>query len=167
MVLRDLRSLRELWDLRDPREPKESSGLREVLNTGHEIAHPAASALAGRADTSIAIARLGHRILQLRPQKTRTSAPLAASPSVVLYMPLASVKQTPSGKPDVPAKPARRQIGFQASIAEFLLINRLRARQPSELSADVLERAANIVFVTCQDWFAPPERDDVRNHTRP
>ena len=47
----------------------------------------------------------------------------------------------------------RRDIGFQASIAEFLLINRLRARRPAQPSADVLERAAHIVFVTCQNWF--------------
>jgi hypothetical protein len=47
----------------------------------------------------------------------------------------------------------RRDIGFQASIAEFLLINRLRARRPTQPSADVLERAAHVVFVTCQNWF--------------
>lgn len=60
----------------------------------------------------------------------------------------------------------RRQLNLQASIAEFLLINRLRARRPATPSADVLERAARIVFVTCQNWFAPPENRDVSHRTR-
>ena len=64
------------------------------------------------------------------------------------------------------AHPAPRQLGFQASIAEFLLVNRLRARRPAAPSADVLERAARIVFVTCQNWFAPPGNRDVRHRTR-
>jgi hypothetical protein len=51
---------------------------------------------------------------------------------------------------------AKRKLGFQASIAEFLLVNRLRARRPAQPSADVLERASRIVFVTCQNWFAKP-----------
>lgn len=60
----------------------------------------------------------------------------------------------------------KRQLSFQASIAEFLLVNRLRARRPTAPSADVLERAARIVFVTCQNWFAPPENRDVSHRTR-
>ena len=67
--------------------------------------------------------------------------------------------------PPVDAAP-RRQLTFQASIAEFLLINRLRARRPAAPSADVLERAARIVFVTCKNWFAPAESRDVRHRTR-
>ena len=70
----------------------------------------------------------------------------------------------------LPAPPAgaapKRPLGFQASIAEFLLINRLRARRPAAPSADVLERAARIVFVTCKNWFAPPENRDVSHRTR-
>lgn len=52
----------------------------------------------------------------------------------------------------------RRDVGFKASLAEFLLINRLRARirpkaaQPVQ-SADVLQRAEKIIYVTCKDWF--------------
>ena len=52
----------------------------------------------------------------------------------------------------------RRDVSFKASLAEFLLINRLRARirpkaaQPVQ-SADVLQRAEKIIYVTCKDWF--------------
>lgn len=53
----------------------------------------------------------------------------------------------------VPA-PLSVRAGFQAGIAEFLLVSRLRARRRAEPSADVLERAARIVFVTCKNWFA-------------
>ncbi|MEP6772987.1 MAG: hypothetical protein ABI893_14475 [Polaromonas sp.] len=65
-----------------------------------------------------------------------------------------------------PAPIAQKKITFQASIAEFLLVNRLRARRRAEPSADVLERAARIVFVTCQNWFAAPQRGgpDHRSH---
>ncbi|MGJ0559419.1 hypothetical protein [Methylocystis sp.] len=50
--------------------------------------------------------------------------------------------------------PVPVRAGFQAGIAEFLLVTRLRARRRAESSADVLERAARIVFVTCKNWFA-------------
>jgi hypothetical protein len=57
----------------------------------------------------------------------------------------------------VPAIAPQRQIGFPASIAEFLLVFRLRARRRSSLSADILERAVRVVFVTCKHWFAGTE----------
>jgi hypothetical protein len=67
---------------------------------------------------------------------------------------------SPWSGPRAPAHPpalvAKNKMTFQASIAEFLLVNRLRARRPAQPSADVLERAARIVFVTCQSWFAKP-----------
>jgi hypothetical protein len=46
---------------------------------------------------------------------------------------------------------------LQAGMAEFLLVTRLRARSQKTrpaLSADVLERGAHVVDVTCQHWFA-------------
>jgi hypothetical protein len=52
----------------------------------------------------------------------------------------------------------RRDIGFKASLAEFLLINRLRARirpqvaQPVQ-SPEMLQRAEKIIYVTCKHWF--------------
>ena len=61
-----------------------------------------------------------------------------------------------SSAPDLLLPVAKRKISLQASIAEFLLVNRLRARRRAAPSADVLERAARIVFVTCQNWFAKP-----------
>ena len=69
----------------------------------------------------------------------------------------ASVTALPSPKP-LP----KRQLGFQARIAEFLLIHRLRARRPC--SPDVLVRAEQIVSVTWQNWFVPPERRERRPH---
>ncbi|MDB5744996.1 MAG: hypothetical protein JWR68_3311 [Polaromonas sp.] len=57
-----------------------------------------------------------------------------------------------------------RQVGFPASIAEFLLVFRLKARRSSLLSTDILERAVRVVFITCKNWFGgidahkPPSR---------
>ena len=59
--------------------------------------------------------------------------------------------------PPLPATVPPRQVGFLASIAEFLLVLRMRARLRSASSVDVLERALRIVFVTCQNWFAPED----------
>lgn len=59
-----------------------------------------------------------------------------------------------------PEPAAQKKMSFQASIAEFLLVNRLRARRRAGPSADVLERAARIVFVTCKNWFAKPPRSE-------
>ena len=72
-----------------------------------------------------------------------------------------------SGEPashPVPALAPSRQVGLPSRIAEFLLVFRLKARRRSTLSADMLERAINIVLVTCKNWFAgtdspaPPPR---------
>ena len=67
---------------------------------------------------------------------------------------------------DKPQRKPRHEFGFQARIAEFLLIHRLRARRHGVPSADVLLRAEQIVFVTCQNWFAPAERGKPRTHTQ-
>ena len=63
-----------------------------------------------------------------------------------------------------PHSKPRHEFGFQARIAEFLLIHRLRARRPGAPSADVLLRAEHIVFVTCQNWFEPVEHCKPRSH---
>lgn len=39
-------------------------------------------------------------------------------------------------------------------LAEFLLLNRLRARTRGDLVADMLERAASVIEVTSRHWFA-------------
>lgn len=62
----------------------------------------------------------------------------------------------------VPAIAPQRQVGFPARIAEFLLVFRLRARRPSTLCADILERAVRVVFVTCKHWFAGADSTAVR-----
>jgi hypothetical protein len=66
----------------------------------------------------------------------------------------------------IPLPKAKTALNFQARIAEFLLIHRLRARHKSAPSADVLQRAERIVFITCQNWFAPPEQRKPRRHTQ-
>ena len=67
-------------------------------------------------------------------------------------------------RPATPPAPLSVRAGFQAGIAEFLLICRLRARRRAEPSADVLERAARIVFVTCKNWFAPADSGHGHGH---
>lgn len=52
-----------------------------------------------------------------------------------------------------PAARSRREINFRASLAEMLLILRLRARSRTSASQDVLERGAHVVDVTCKNWF--------------
>jgi len=50
-----------------------------------------------------------------------------------------------------------RRITLTPGIAQLLLINRLNAHSLRKmLDADVLERAARIVFVTCKNWFSSP-----------
>ncbi len=70
-----------------------------------------------------------------------------------------------SGEPashPVPAIPPQRQVGFPSRIAEFLLVFRLRARRRSTLSADILERAVRVVFVTCKNWFSGTDSPNPR-----
>lgn len=58
----------------------------------------------------------------------------------------------------LPGTARRMSLKLQASMAEFLLVTRLRARsQPAhtpEQSEDVLKRGAEIIDVTCKNWFA-------------
>lgn len=94
-------------------------------------------------------------------------APLASMASRFrqrLFQPWAGPRAPTAAQPPEPI--AQKKMTFQASIAEFLLVNRLRARKRAESSADVLERASRIVFVTCKNWFATPPRGgpDHRTH---
>jgi hypothetical protein len=61
----------------------------------------------------------------------------------------------------VPVVQRSRPVGFPSSVAEFLLVFRLRARSRSALAADMLERAVRVVFVTCQHWFCATETPEV------
>jgi hypothetical protein len=56
--------------------------------------------------------------------------------------------------------------GFNASIAELLLVNRLKARvHPGTQATDILERASNIVLVTCKNWFFSTGEISPQRHT--
>ena len=58
-----------------------------------------------------------------------------------------------NSKSRLPAAAPRRAVGFPSSVAEFLLMFRLRVRRRSALGAVMLERAVRIVVVTCKSWF--------------
>lgn len=49
----------------------------------------------------------------------------------------------------------QRKASFQARIAEILLVSRLKARNKPDPDAGLLERAAQVIFVTCKNWFTP------------
>lgn len=42
----------------------------------------------------------------------------------------------------------------RAPIAQLLLVARLRARNRRDLARDLLERAAQVLWVTCKNWFS-------------
>jgi hypothetical protein len=52
---------------------------------------------------------------------------------------------------------SQKAIGFHARIAEFLLVNRLKARLRRHDGEQIMERAAQIVAVTCKNWFLAPD----------
>ena len=67
----------------------------------------------------------------------------------------------------LPVPATRRAVGFPSSIAEFLLLLRLRLRRRSALCADMLERAFHLVMVTCKNWFVTDARDAKNRPRRP
>jgi hypothetical protein len=114
--------------------------------------------------------RMGATAKPAKPDATHALA-VAGTPATMasrfrqrLFQPWSGPRAPTADRP--PEAIAQKKITFQASIAEFLLVNRLRARKRAEPSADVLERASRIVFVTCQNWFAKPQRGrtDHRSH---
>lgn len=58
----------------------------------------------------------------------------------------------------LPGSAVRMSIKLRASVAEFLLISHLRARshpaRSRDQSPDVIQRGAEIIDVTCKNWFA-------------
>jgi hypothetical protein len=65
--------------------------------------------------------------------------------------------EAPRAVSSLPDTARRMSLKLQAGMAEFLLVTRLRARSQKTrpaLSADVLERGAHVVDVTCRNWFA-------------
>ena len=49
---------------------------------------------------------------------------------------------------------ARRLQHQRAPIAQLLLLARLRARNRRDVARELLERAAQMIFVTCKSWFS-------------
>ena len=58
-----------------------------------------------------------------------------------------------AGRPENTDITARRKNRFSASIAEFLLVFRLRARRTPASAASIMARALRMVLVTCEHWF--------------
>ncbi|MCY1163940.1 MULTISPECIES: hypothetical protein [Polaromonas] len=66
------------------------------------------------------------------------------------------------------APQSKRGLSLRAGISELLLITRLKARSQGSQAAEMLERAANIVFVTCKNWFsARDEKTKTPEHRKP
>ena len=58
-----------------------------------------------------------------------------------------------------------RPLGFPASVAEFLLVLRLRLRRRSAPSGSgIMSRAANMLLVTCKNWFGGKEASKHDSH---
>jgi hypothetical protein len=64
----------------------------------------------------------------------------------------------PDNKPK--AEIRRDELQLRASIAQLLLVARLRARNRRDLAVDSLENAARVIFVTCKNWFSPEQAVD-------
>lgn len=60
----------------------------------------------------------------------------------------------------------KQKVGLQASLAELLLVNRLKARTQPDQAARMLERATHIIFVTCKHWFSHADNKPTRHETR-
>jgi len=60
----------------------------------------------------------------------------------------------------------KQKAGLQASLAELLLVNRLKARTQPDQAARMLERATHIIFVTCKHWFSHADNKPTRHETR-
>ena len=67
--------------------------------------------------------------------------------------------QRPAGPRAAPVSTgARRLASQQSSLAELMLLNRLRACTRHDLTADTLARAAAVIGVTARQWFGEAER---------
>lgn len=56
--------------------------------------------------------------------------------------------------------PVGRAAGQRASVAQVLLVARLRVRNRRDLAVDSLDHAARMIFVTCKSWFFPDRAAD-------
>ena len=63
------------------------------------------------------------------------------------------LRDIPRGVLGLPASAREMSVRLQASIAESLLVARLRARSQRTSSPEVLARGLHVVQVTCDHWF--------------
>ena len=59
-----------------------------------------------------------------------------------------------ASQPDKNEIVVRHKNRFSASVSEFLLLFRLRARRVPENAVSVMQRAIHMVLVTCENWFS-------------
>ena len=64
-----------------------------------------------------------------------------------------------ASQPDKNELVVRHKNRFSASVSEFLLLFRLRARRVPENAAGVMQRAIRMVVVTCENWFGRGKAD--------
>ena len=62
----------------------------------------------------------------------------------------------PGTKPpnEAQSREVRRLQQQRAPIAQLLLVARLRARNRRDVARDLLERAAQMISITCKNWFS-------------
>lgn len=63
----------------------------------------------------------------------------------------------PTDKSESRAEPGTamsRPSAQRASVAQMLLVARLKARNRRDLAVDTLERGAHVMWVTCKSWFS-------------
>ncbi|MDB5964584.1 MAG: hypothetical protein JWQ72_1084 [Polaromonas sp.] len=95
-----------------------------------------------KAESQGMVARLRHRF--------GPSAPSGAAPRL----------------PEPPRLGLSKGLNFNASIAELLLVNRLKARiQRRTHAPEIMERASHIVFVTCKNWFSSADGKSPQQRT--
>lgn len=63
-------------------------------------------------------------------------------------------------KPDIAPLVPHRKSRLTASLAEFFLIFRLRARRTPSAASGVMERALRMVQVTSRNWFGRTHKED-------
>lgn len=73
--------------------------------------------------------------------------------------------KSPGATADSPLAVYKHKAGFKASIAEMLLVSRLRARNHGSSDAGILERATQVIFVTCKYWFSAPQDRAAKHKT--
>lgn len=70
-------------------------------------------------------------------------------------------------KPETPPLVAHRKSRITASLAEFFLIFRLRARRTPSAAAGVMDRAFRMVQVTCKNWFGRKQDAQPKSPDKP